>query len=157
MDILFVVYLGIGMFIAYLLYGQIRFVKLYAKWSTGLRIIMWVLASILFVFSWFGPTWTETIRNLACALVCAMFGALNEGVSPEGIYANSTKIAWNAVSAYDIQSKPKESDLILLFNTVDKKGRVSNQTVTIRFSKKNEATMKAMVESHIKKKYRRMK
>ena len=157
MDILFIVYLGIGIFIAYLLYGQIRFVKLYAKWNTVLRIIMWILAGILFVFSWFGPTINETIRNLSCAVVCGLFGALNEGIAPEGIYANSTKIPWNAVSAYDIQSKDSESDLVLLFNTVDKKGRVSNQNVTIRFSKKNEITMKNMVESHIKKKYRRMK
>lgn len=157
MDILFVIYIGIGIFIAYLLYGQFRYVKLYAKWMTGLRMIMWVLAAILFVFSWFGPTLNETIRNLACAIVCGLFGALNEGISDQGIYANSTKIPWNVISAYDIQSKAKETDLILLFNTVDKKGRVNNQNVTLRFSKKNEATMKSMVESHIKKKYRRMK
>ena len=44
---------------------------------------MWILAGILFIFSWFGPTINETIRNLSCAVVCGLFGALNEGIAPE--------------------------------------------------------------------------
>lgn len=157
MDFLSIVYLVIGCFVAYLLFNQVKVVKCYAQWITGLRVLILVMAIFMFVFALFSQTTLEIIRNIGCAFVCLLFAALNDGIGESGIYSNGNFISFASINGYDLQEKDKSYNLVISFNTQEKKGGVSNHTVTLRFSLKNKDKVKQLIESKIKRKYRRMK
>lgn len=157
MDILSIVYIVIGCFVAYLLFNQLRVVKCYAQWLTGLRILILAMAIFMLGFAFLSQSTMEMIRNVGCAIVCGLFAALNDGIGETGVYSNGNHIPFNTISGYDLQEKGKSYNLVVSFNTQEKKGGVSNHTVTLRFSLKDKDKVKKLIESKIKRKYRRMK
>ena len=157
MDFLTIIYLFIGLFVLYLLYGQFKFVTIYCTWKTWTRGIIAVLAIVMLGLTFFTNNTVELIRNIGCTAVCALFALINDGISEQGISSNGTHFAWKEITGYDIHENEKHTLLLITFNMVDKKGNVSCGQAELKFDNKQKESVKTMVESHIKKKYRRMK
>ena len=154
--ILFGVFLGLGLWLAYAWLRTHKHVKIKERMWSPSRILFAVAAVLALLTLFVMKSALDFARGGATIFCIVMFFLQRNGMGEDGVADLGKMVSWSEVKAYDYLRGEKKFTVYM--NTIDAKDKKhETYQITQDYDLKDEDAVKELLQKQIGKKYRRMK